>query len=938
MAGGRRTRGTLAPLVVAAALVCAGQPAFGDARTDAKRHFKNGMALVAAGDTVAGIAELERAYALKPHPAVLYNIGRALETQGEYARAADAYRRYLQSAPPDAPVVEARAQRLEMLAAAAAAQAAQQVVSPPPPPTPAPAPVAAPDPGAPVDLVIPPPPPDATPQTLRAAAALARGLANALEQQAQPTSNASDVDAGPAIAPPPPLVVDGGTQPTAPGAVVVSPPADHPPPSPALTDPATNADEIFAETSITASRTLSDVLDAPAFVTVITREDIQQSGARTIPDLLRRVPGVAVAAMTQSDFNVAIRGLNRRLSNKVLVLVDGRTVYQDFLGGTLWEALPVNLEDIERVEVVRGPGAALYGASAFGGVVNIITVGVDRSTLEATVEGGLPRQGRLTLRVGGVLGLPELPKGALRGTPDVVTWMASRVWKGPRLRGVASGGLREVAREELATTRPDLMRPGADPDVSGRSARGNAMVELAGSGSHSVRVEGGAVRLRQDLNALGSLRNYVLDGTFVYGSARYALGPFSVRTFYNGLDVEASPELTARRPDPLKTRVRTHLVDVEPLLSVPFNLLGQHHVVAGGAWRFKTVDWSYLGPPQHQNLFSVFAQETWRPLPLLTLTGSYRVDRHPLAPPHHWDVPFYGRLPLPPLPGLSHAARAAATLKVFNTALRVAAGTAFRDPTFLESYVDLKVPLPVEGAALRFVGGRLFPERIASAEVGFSTRASDRFSLDGTAYVMAVDRLIGLGDPKAVDRPAVGSDGRYVVATGGFANAPTVLVGGGAELLARFFPMDGLDVDLGWAGHRLWETGAPNPWGLITGAQALPRVGDFRARQEDPPYRFIAGVRVRAPFGLEAGLEGALTGPTSWREETVDTTSPTGVRFVDVGVDPYVNTQARVAWRILDGAVVVSAVGQNLLAPPHREHPLGDRLGPRGLVTLTLRP
>ena len=127
------------------------------------------------------------------------------------------------------------------------------------------------------------------------------------------------------------------------------------------------------------------------------------SGAATVPEILRRVPGIDVAEMNPSDTNISIRGFNRRVANKVLVLVDGRSVYQDFLGTTLWPLLDVAVQDISRIEVIRGPGSALYGANAFAGVVNIITrIGEGTSSARAfllagnhnTFQGGVSAGGR----------------------------------------------------------------------------------------------------------------------------------------------------------------------------------------------------------------------------------------------------------------------------------------------------------------------------------------------------------------------------------------------------------------------------------------------------------------------------------------------------------------------------------------------------------------
>jgi iron complex outermembrane receptor protein len=95
---------------------------------------------------------------------------------------------------------------------------------------------------------------------------------------------------------------------------------------------------------------------AGAAIYVITQEDIRRSGATNIPDLLRMVPGVNVARVDHSDWAVSIRGFSAVYANKVLVLVDGRSVYHPVFSGVLWYALDVPLENIERIEVIRGPG------------------------------------------------------------------------------------------------------------------------------------------------------------------------------------------------------------------------------------------------------------------------------------------------------------------------------------------------------------------------------------------------------------------------------------------------------------------------------------------------------------------------------------------------------------------------------------------------------
>ncbi len=124
---------------------------------------------------------------------------------------------------------------------------------------------------------------------------------------------------------------------------------------------------------VTATRRVQKISSVPHAITVITASDIRQSGARSIPDVLRLVPGVDVAELSYGNYALSVRGFHEQLSDKVLVLVDGRQIYDTLFGGTVWGVWPFQLEDIERIEVIRGPGGVVWGANAVNGVINIIT-------------------------------------------------------------------------------------------------------------------------------------------------------------------------------------------------------------------------------------------------------------------------------------------------------------------------------------------------------------------------------------------------------------------------------------------------------------------------------------------------------------------------------------------------------------------------------------
>src|SRR3979411_350795 len=144
------------------------------------------------------------------------------------------------------------------------------------------------------------------------------------------------------------------------------------------------------------SKRTQKVAHAAAALFVITQEDIRRLGATSIPEALRLVPGLEVARIDQNKWAIGSRGFNGRFDNKLLVLIDGRSVYTPLFSGVYWNVQDVMLEDVDRIEVIRGPGATLWGANAVDGVINIITksakltqggiVMVEAGTEERTAE------------------------------------------------------------------------------------------------------------------------------------------------------------------------------------------------------------------------------------------------------------------------------------------------------------------------------------------------------------------------------------------------------------------------------------------------------------------------------------------------------------------------------------------------------------------------
>lgn len=151
----------------------------------------------------------------------------------------------------------------------------------------------------------------------------------------------------------------------------------------------------------TVARQKSTIGKTPAAVFVISNEMIQRSGARSVPEVLRMAPGVQVSRIDANKWAVSIRGSNGQFVNKLLVQIDGRSVYTPLFGGTFWDVQDLLLEDVERIEVIRGPGASVWGANAVNGVINVITKNaMDTHGVFAEAGAGTEERGFASARYG----------------------------------------------------------------------------------------------------------------------------------------------------------------------------------------------------------------------------------------------------------------------------------------------------------------------------------------------------------------------------------------------------------------------------------------------------------------------------------------------------------------------------------------------------------
>ena len=164
-------------------------------------------------------------------------------------------------------------------------------------------------------------------------------------------------------------------------------------------------EELMNITVTSVSKKESKLSESAAAIFVLTQEDIRRSGVTCVPEALRMVPGLQVAQINSNVWSISARGFNHRFANKLLVLMDGRTLYTPVFSGVYWHEQDTVLEDVERIEVIRGPGATLWGANAVNGIINIITKNA-KDTQGGLLSGGGGKEetGFGSFRYGGELG------------------------------------------------------------------------------------------------------------------------------------------------------------------------------------------------------------------------------------------------------------------------------------------------------------------------------------------------------------------------------------------------------------------------------------------------------------------------------------------------------------------------------------------------------
>jgi len=355
--------------------------------------------------------------------------------------------------------------------------------------------------------------------------------------------------------------------------------AQQPQPAPQEPDePVTYEEQVV----VTASRAEQQLVNAPAAVSLITTETIQNSPATNIGDLLRAVPGLNVTQASARDINMTARGATSTLATSQLALVDGRSVYLDFFGMVMWDLVPTNPNDIRQIEVIRGPASAVWGANAMSGVVNVIT----KTPRELAAQGGT------TLTIGaGAFNRSVSDNDADGGSLFYVNGSHAAAVNDRWSFKLSAGYFTQDPLPRPTGTIPNGLGTPYPPYVNEGTSQPkvDARVDYDIAGGGTVTFSGGVAGTEGIIHSGIGPFDISSDSRLTYFTTRYQNGGRRVAFFTNLLNGDAS-NLLARGPTglPLPLVFDTKTFDVEASDVRP---VGTSHVLTfGGNFRRNAFD------------------------------------------------------------------------------------------------------------------------------------------------------------------------------------------------------------------------------------------------------------------------------------------------------------------------------------------------------------
>lgn len=622
-----------------------------------------------------------------------------------------------------------------------------------------------------------------------------------------------------------------------------------------------------------ASRYEQPISKAPSDVYVITDEDIRNSGATDIPTLLRQVPGFEVIQTSAVDFNVSVRGNNQLLAHKLLVLVDGRSIYIDQSGQVLWKLLPIALTEIKRIEVLKGPASAVYGFNAFDGVVNIITKSPEemKGTTLQVAGGGL-----------GTILTNAVHAGTLGnwGYRISVGHEQNQRWSdrsAPALNSQRIGGVAEYRLSHEGKIRAEA--------GFGRSNPYNGFVTSGGTtDTHNAQAH---ALLSYEQNGL-LIRGWWNNLSFNHSETFLpALAPLFTATDRFG---RAGGTASFNSYD-LEARYR-------------FTILETLTVNMGSNFRHIVASWNLLSTRTVENRLGLYAQGDWQVLRSLELSAGLRYDLDTFIAPT-----------LSPRGALVYHLNA-------NHAFRLSSSVAHRPPTTFDVGVhhinSFTLPGSPPTTSTTLGSNNVKPEQTISYEAGYQGWWWEhRLRTRVTGFFNHISDLITIRNPTGNPlSPSLPINGGSADVYGGEAGAEILIT----PWLSGFANYAYQEVEQSLTGsaqrgfpHHKVNAGLRMTWHPFTGELLYHHVGTASYPLSElfttlapffPPGTILPQEQVPSYNLLNLRL-----GYLLWRQQTGD-----NVREAELAVSVF-----------------------NALNDTHREHPLGDLLGTRVMGWLTVR-
>ena len=617
---------------------------------------------------------------------------------------------------------------------------------------------------------------------------------------------------------------------------------------------------------VSASKKPEMVSDVAAAVYVITQEDIRRSGVTSIPEALRLAPGVHVARITATDWAINIRGLNSQFAKNLLVMIDGRSVYTHVFSGVFWDVQDTLLDDIERIEVIRGPGAAVWGANAVNGVINIITKKASQTQGGQLVALGGNQEQLASVRYGGT--------------------MSNQAYYRAYAKFFNRGDLTDVGKIiNNETSDPN----DAQSSDNWRSGRGGFRVDMVpGHGfkadsSNTFTLQGEAYRNRYDKEferrsiifpGATSVKTGETDvseavGWHLQGNWHHIIGPDSDTTlqFYH--------DYTQKDYDPGSGRVNVTDLDFQHHL-VPVK--GQE-VIWGLEYKFISDEFSdsdnisMVPSDLDQNQWSAFVQDEITILPdLLTFIAGSKFEYNE----------FTGLEVQPSIRALYNPHQRVSIWAAISRAVRVPSRLELHSRTYdLVELPDLDPNAPVE--VITQGNPKLESEELIAYELGLRLKPASTFWIDSTVFFNEYDNLIGL---ELIDSDL--ANNRYYLGYRNNSSGETY----------------GFEMALDWKATDNWLIGA-----TYTYLHTLIKEN----RVDDPTLAALMsqGSNPRHSFSIR-----------SYLDITPQVDFDLWLRYVgrlpERNIDPYTVFDARLAWRPRPD-LDLSIVGQNLLESAHSE-------------------